>query len=163
MAPAQAGLLGRGVRPALLALLLCGATRGCTAQRCIQAPERRELLLRTMADLAEEMAHPLWSDGAPPPPPSSNSRDGMLCERSHAACSGLLPSPLDRPSIIMRCAILAGGLRGMVEDDTSSPELVEPLTVALDANRRCAVGRFAEPTGKRRLWAPLAALPRDRR
>ena len=56
---------------------------------------------------------------------------------------------------ILVCAIamLAGGLQGMVvaDDDTSTPDVAEPLNIALDASRRCAVGYFAEPTGKWRL------------
>ncbi len=74
----------------LLLLLLCSSPCA-TAQRCVQDPERRELLLRAMADLAEEMARPLWSGAASPPTPTPtptpSSPDSVLCEKSHAACS----------------------------------------------------------------------------
>eukprot|EP01046_Picozoa_sp_COSAG06_P060461 COSAG06_NODE_12871_length_1318_cov_1.147662_2_plen_68_part_00 len=42
--------------------------------------------------------------------------------------------------------LLLGGLHGMVDDDTSLG-LLESISVALDADRRCAVGAVAEPTG----------------
>ena len=103
------------------------------------------MLLRAMADLDEELA--LWSApvAAPAPPPSS--ADGMLCEplapsrspaRSRSQPHAISPVHLS----VMR----AGGLRETVDDDTSLG-LLEPISVALDADRRCAVGAFAEPTG----------------
>ena len=104
------------------------------------------MLLRAMADLDEELA--LWSApvAAPAPPPSS--ADGMLCEplAPSRSLARSLEEPTARDSPVHLSVMRAGGLRETVDDDTSLG-LLEPISVALDADRRCAVGAFAEPTG----------------